>query len=180
MSKCEKTKNQAEQDESHAVAGIEAHPTPPHCRFLRDDRCNLAHAHLECGVTRREHGAPERIDEVECSERKRNARTKNHENFCGQDALLFCGALLIPFSFATLSLLARDALQSRFYAASFFDEIQRPARARGLCVHRFDGWLAINRNSIDNARIASSLGRLVGKPEVMTRSGLPELLPNCP
>jgi len=31
--------------------------------------------------------APERIDEVDGSERKDNARTKNHENFCGQDAL---------------------------------------------------------------------------------------------
>jgi hypothetical protein len=39
-----------------------------------------------------------------------------------------------------------------------FDEIQSPARAQGLCVHRFDGWLAINRNSTDNPRIASSLG----------------------
>jgi hypothetical protein len=32
----------------------------------------------------------------------------------------FVGALLIPFSFATISLLARDAPHSRFYAASFF------------------------------------------------------------
>jgi hypothetical protein len=39
-----------------------------------------------------------------------------------------------------------------------FDEIQSPTRAQGLCVHRFDGWLAINRNSTDNPRIASSLG----------------------
>ena len=30
---------------------------------------------------------PERIDEVDHSERKDNARAKNHENFCGQDAL---------------------------------------------------------------------------------------------
>ena len=112
MSQCEKTENQAEQNKSHAVAGIEAHPTPPHCCFLRNDRCNLAHADLECGVTGRELWAPERIDEVDYSERKGNARTKNHENFCGQDALLFCGALLIPFSFATISLLARDAPQS--------------------------------------------------------------------
>ena len=31
--------------------------------------------------------APELIDEVDDSESKDNARTKNHENFCGQDAL---------------------------------------------------------------------------------------------
>jgi hypothetical protein len=37
----------------------------------------------------------ERIDEVDGSERKDNARTKNHENFCGQDALLILWALLI-------------------------------------------------------------------------------------
>ena len=104
MSQCEKTKNQTEQHKSHAVAGIEAHPTPPHCCFLRDDRCNLAHADLQGAVTGREHCAPERIDEVDDSEHKGNARTKNHENFCGQDALLFCGALLIPLSFAATSL----------------------------------------------------------------------------
>ena len=39
------------------------------------------------GVTGRELWPPERIDEVDDSERKDNARTKNHENFCGQDAL---------------------------------------------------------------------------------------------
>ena len=87
MSQCEKTKNQTEQNKSHAVAGIETHPTPPHCCFFRNDRCNLAHADLQCGVTGRELWAPERIDEVDDSERKGNARTKNHENFCGQDAL---------------------------------------------------------------------------------------------
>jgi len=91
MSQCEKTENQAEQNKSHAVAGIEAHPTPPHCCFLRKDRCDLAHADLQCGVTGREHWAPERIDEVDDSEHKGNACTKNHENFRGQDALLFCG-----------------------------------------------------------------------------------------
>src|SRR5215472_1759070 len=87
MSQCEKTKNQTEQNKSHAVAGIEAHPTPPHCCFFRNDRCNLAHADLECGVTGRELWAPERIDQVDYSERKGNARTKKHENFCGQNAL---------------------------------------------------------------------------------------------
>jgi len=87
MSQCEKTKNQAEQNKSHAVAGIEAHPTPPHCCFFRNDRCNLTHADLQRWVTGREHWPPERIDEVDDSERKDNARTKNHENFCGQDAL---------------------------------------------------------------------------------------------
>ena len=86
MSQCEKTENQPEQNKSHAVAGIEAYPTPPHCCFFRNDRCNLAHADLECGVTRREIWPPERIDEVDDSEHKDNARTKNHENFCGQDA----------------------------------------------------------------------------------------------
>src|SRR5215469_9075603 len=70
MSQCEKTKNQTEQNKCHAVAGIEAHPTPPHCCFFRNDRCNLAHADLECGVTGRELWGPERIDEVDYSERK--------------------------------------------------------------------------------------------------------------
>jgi hypothetical protein len=46
-----------------------------------------AHADLQCGVTGREAWAPERIDKVEDSKRKDNARTKNHENSCGQDAL---------------------------------------------------------------------------------------------
>ena len=87
MSQCEKTKNQTEQHKSHAVAGIEAHPTPPHFCFFRNDRCNLAHADLQCWVTRRELWPPERIDEVDASEHKDNARTKNHENFCGQDAV---------------------------------------------------------------------------------------------
>ena len=87
MSQCEKTENQAEQNKSHAVADIEAHPTPPHCCFLCNDRCNLAHADLQCWVTRREQWPPERIDQVDDSESKANARTKNHENLCGQDAL---------------------------------------------------------------------------------------------
>src|SRR6202451_4205262 len=87
MSQCETTENQAEQNKSHAVAGIEAHPTPPHCSFVRNDRCNLVHADLQCGVTGRKVWPPERIDEMDDSERKDNARTKNHENFCGQDAL---------------------------------------------------------------------------------------------
>jgi hypothetical protein len=38
VSECEKTENQSEQNKTHAVAGIEAHPTPPHDCFLRDDR----------------------------------------------------------------------------------------------------------------------------------------------
>src|ERR1700686_1956150 len=91
MGQCEKTENQAEQNKSHAVAGIEAYPTPPHCCFFRNDRCNLAHADLQCGVTRREIWPPERIDEMNDSERQHNARTKNHENFCGQMLSLFCG-----------------------------------------------------------------------------------------
>jgi hypothetical protein len=82
VSQREKTENK-----SHAVAGIEAHPAPPHCLFFRNDSCNLAHADLQCGVAGRELWPPERIDEVDDSERKDNARTKNHENFCGQDAL---------------------------------------------------------------------------------------------
>ena len=36
---------------------------------------------------RSEAWAPERIDEVDDSKRKDDARTKNHENSCGQDAL---------------------------------------------------------------------------------------------
>ncbi len=87
MSQCEKTEHQAEQNKSHAVAGIEAHPTPPHCCFFRNDRCNLAHADLQCVVTGRELWPPERITEVDDSERKGNARTENHENFSGQDTL---------------------------------------------------------------------------------------------
>jgi hypothetical protein len=43
---------------------------------------------------------------VDDSKRKNNARTKNHEEFCGQDALPDLWPLLIPFSFAALSLLA--------------------------------------------------------------------------
>jgi len=98
MGQCEKTENQAEQNKSHAVAGIEAHPTPPHCCFFRNDRCNLAHADLQCGVTGRELWPPKRIDEVDDSKRKDNARTKNHENFCGQNALpYFSGRIADPF-----------------------------------------------------------------------------------
>ena len=63
MSQCEKTENQAEQNKGHAVGGIEAHPSAPHI------------------------GPPERIDEVDDSERKDNARAEKHENSCGQDAL---------------------------------------------------------------------------------------------
>src|SRR5579864_1166856 len=87
LSQCEKTENQAEQNKSHAVAGIEAHPTPPHGCFFRNDRGNLAHADLQRRVTGRELWPPERIGEVDDAERKDNARTDNHENFCGQDAL---------------------------------------------------------------------------------------------
>jgi len=90
MSQCEKTENQAEQNESHAVAGIEAHPAPPHCCGFRDDRGNLAHADLQCGVAGRELRAPERVDEMDDSESKGDARTKNHQNFGVQDALLLC------------------------------------------------------------------------------------------
>ena len=92
MGQCEKTENQAEQNKSHAVAGIKAHPTPPHGCFVRHDRCNLAHADLQRGVTGGEAWAPERRDKVEDSKRKDNARTKNHENSCGQDALLILWA----------------------------------------------------------------------------------------
>jgi hypothetical protein len=88
VSQCELTENQAKQNQPHAVAGIEAHPTPPHRCFIREDRGNLAHADLQRGVTGREAWPPECINEVDDSERKDNARTKNHENSCGQDALL--------------------------------------------------------------------------------------------
>ena len=70
MRQYEKSENQAEQNQSQAVAGIEAHPTPPHGCFVRDDGCNLAHADLQRGVTRREHRPPERIEEVHDAERK--------------------------------------------------------------------------------------------------------------
>src|SRR5438552_2464029 len=44
-------------------------------------------------VTGRELWPPECIDEMDDSERKDDARTKSHENFCGQDALsLFRGS----------------------------------------------------------------------------------------
>ena len=79
----EKTENQAEQNLSQAVAGIKPHPTAPYCRFVRYDRGNLAHADLQRGVTRCEIWPPERIDEVDDSERKDNARTYHHENSCG-------------------------------------------------------------------------------------------------
>ncbi len=166
MGQCEKTKNQAEQNKSHAVAGIEAHPTPPHCCFFRNDRCNLAHADLQCGVTGRELWPPERIDEVDNSERKDNARTKNHENFCGQDALpilwAHCRSLsaLQRFLYLLVMLHILDSMPHHS-----FDEIQSPARAQGLCVHRFDGWLAINRNSRQPPNRLVT-GQLVGKQEV--------------
>lgn len=91
MSQSEITENQAEQNKSHAMAGIEAHPTAPHGCFFRNDRRNPAHADLQRGITRGECRTPERIDEVNDSERKDNARTKNHENSGGQGALPFCG-----------------------------------------------------------------------------------------
>ena len=97
MSQCEKTENQAEQNKSHAVAGIEAHPTPPHCCFFRNDRCNLAHADLQRGVTGREVWPPERIDEVDDSERKDNARTQNQRIFAGEMPSLSCGRIADPF-----------------------------------------------------------------------------------
>ena len=130
MSQSEITENQAEQNKSHAVAGIEAHPTPPHCCFFRNVRCNLAHADLQCGVTGREHWPPERIDEVDDSERKDNARTKNHETFCGQDASLFCGRIADHFQLCNDFSTCSNAPHSRFYSASSFDEIQSPAPAR--------------------------------------------------
>ena len=107
MSQCEIAENQAEQNKPHAVAGIEAHPTPPHGCFLRDDWCNLAHADLQRGVTGYEIWPPERIDEVDDSERKDDARTKNHENSGGQDDPLFGwvqrqGAFKIDTSTASL------------------------------------------------------------------------------
>jgi len=88
MSHCEKTENQPEQNKSYAMGGIEAHPTSPNCCLIRHDGCDLAHADLQCGVPGRELCAPEGIGEMDDSERKRNARTQHHENFCGQDTLL--------------------------------------------------------------------------------------------
>lgn len=88
MSQCEKTENQAEQNESHAVGRVETYPTSPHGCFAGDDGRNLGHADLQRRVAGREHGSPQRINEMEDSEGQYNARTENHENFCGQDALL--------------------------------------------------------------------------------------------
>ena len=89
-----------------AAAFVASGGDQEHCCFFRNDRCNLTHPDLHRWVTGREHRSPERIDEVDDSERKDNARTKNHENFCGQDALpILWGPLLIPFSFARISLL---------------------------------------------------------------------------
>jgi len=108
VSQREKTENQAERNKSHTVAGIEAYPTPPHCCFFCNDRCNLAHADLQRRVTRREVWPPERIDEVDDSERKDNARTKNHENFCGQDALpILVGLTLVLHILCRIVLLTK-------------------------------------------------------------------------
>ena len=95
MSQCEKTENQAEQNQSHAVARIEAYPASPHGCFSRNDRRHLVHADLQRGVTGREIWPPERIDEVDDSKRKDNARTKNHENSCGQGPLPICGLIIL-------------------------------------------------------------------------------------
>jgi len=85
VSQGEKTENQAKQNKSHAVAGIEAHPTPPHCCFFRYDRCNLAHADLQRGVPWCELRPPKRINEVSDADCKDNARTNDHKSFCDQD-----------------------------------------------------------------------------------------------
>jgi hypothetical protein len=89
VNQCEITENQAEQNKSHAMAGVEAYPSPPHCCFFCNDRCNLAHADFERGVTECELCPPERIGEVDDPQRKDNARTQNHENSGSQDALSF-------------------------------------------------------------------------------------------
>jgi hypothetical protein len=112
VSQREKTENQAEQNKSHAVAGIEAHPTPPHSCFSRNDGRDLAHADLQRGVAGREIWPPERIDEVDDSERKDNARTKNHENFCSQDASLFCVKVHRADYSLALACLTRRSLRS--------------------------------------------------------------------
>jgi hypothetical protein len=44
------------------------------------------HPDLQRGIAGREIQPPKRIDEVDDSERQDNARTKNHEKFCGQGA----------------------------------------------------------------------------------------------
>ena len=140
MGQCEITENQTEQNKSHAVAAIEAHPTPPHCGFFRNDRCNLVHADLQCGVTGREVWPPERIDEVDDSERKDNARTKNHENFGGQDALpilrVLCSSLsaLQRFLYLLVTLHILDSIPHHS-----FDEIRSPACARALRSPRASG-----------------------------------------
>jgi hypothetical protein len=96
MGQCEKTKNQAEQNKSHAVAGTEAHPTPPQCCFFRNNRCNPGHADYTFWGPKLTPRDPALQDEVDDSERKDHVGTKNHENCCGQDAL----PVLESFSFA--------------------------------------------------------------------------------
>src|SRR3984885_842864 len=155
MGQCEITENQTEQNKSHAVAAIEAHPTPPHCGFFRNDRCNLVHADLQCGVTGREIWPPERIDEVNDSERKDNARTKNHENFGGQGALPILWGLTL------------DAPHSMPHRS--FHEIRSPAPA-----------FIVLTNSWRNIAIALSDGALTEKPPPLSSSPIPilELHPN--
>ena len=136
MSQCEETENQAEQNKSHAVGGIKAHPTPPHCCLFRNDRRNLAHADLERGITGRERRPPERIDEVDNSERKDNARTKNHENSCGQDAPPILQRFL--HLLVTLNILCRLCRVVLFMK---YDGLRTRAR-----VHRLHRLLAKRRN----------------------------------
>ena len=116
MTQCEKTENQAEQNKSHAVARIEAHPTPPHSRFVRNDRCNLAHADLQRGITWREVWAPERIEEMDDSRAKVMLALRTMRTFAATMPSLIVGALPILCSLATTSLPCRDAPHSRFYA----------------------------------------------------------------
>src|SRR6202050_1980849 len=155
MSQCEKTENQAEQNQPHAVAHIEAYPASPHGCFSRNDRCNLAHADLQRGVAGREIWPPERIDEVNDSERKDNARTKNHENFGGQGALPVLWGLTLeaPHSMPHRSL----------------HEIRSPAPA-----------FIVLTNSWRNIAIALSDGALTEKPPPLSNSPIPilELHPN--
>jgi len=85
----QKAEYQPEENQTDAMAGIEAHPTPPHGRFPRDDGGNLAHAELQHGIAGGELWSPEGVDEVDESEGQYDAGTEKHENSCGQVALPF-------------------------------------------------------------------------------------------
>jgi hypothetical protein len=78
--------------------------------------------------------------------------------FAAKMPSLFCGRIADPFLQRFVCLLVTLHIQDSMSHHSLFDEIQSPARAQEICVQRFDGWLAINRQSTHNPGITSSLG----------------------